>query len=518
MANTAFKTYAQENGGRVSLLFLLFLLAIYEFITAGFSAFAIVCATPLLALFIIVVFHYKMSIFWALLFINYILQWKDSPMPEGIPMSIYNEMLEIILLALAIIDVQQIRFERMANLMLYTLIIWCGFCTLEILNDTCGLGINPGAWYQGARLIAFQILYAFLVFTIYVNTPQILIKYIYIWGFLSLFATFWAWKQQHLGFTRAENLWLLSGGSTTHILQGGSLIRYFSCYSDAANFGIGMASTAVAFIIFAISTKIKKNRYFFILISIACIWGMFASGTRTAIACLIAGLMAYIFLSKSIKIAIPFTVVFTLFVFMLVFTNIGNSNSQIRRMRSAFDRNDQSAGARVANQQVMKKYLQDAPWGIGIGIGYNNVPANNKYRKLSTLPPDSEYVFVWQHTGIIGITIFLILTVVMLGGACWIVFFTLKSPSLRGIGAGLCCAFVSQQLGGYGNQVLMQFPNCIIFYGGLSIVYVLPFFEKEWTEFETKKITIQEEKKRLLLEKIDKMRVKPWYSWIYKYL
>ena len=52
MAN-ALKTYTKENGGRVSLLFLLFLLAIYEFITAGFSAFAVVCLTPLLALFVL---------------------------------------------------------------------------------------------------------------------------------------------------------------------------------------------------------------------------------------------------------------------------------------------------------------------------------------------------------------------------------------------------------------------------------------------------------------------------------
>ena len=77
---------------------------------------------------------------------------------------------------------------------------------------------------------------------------------------------------------------------------------------------------------------------------------------------------------------------------------------------------------------------------------------------------------------------------------------------------------VSQQLGGYGNQVLMQFPNCLIFYGGLSIVYVLPYIEKEWISYETKILAEQAEKKRLRLEKIEKMRVKPWYSWIYKYL
>ena len=89
----------------------------------------------------------------------------------------------------------------------------------------------------------------------------------------------------------------------------------------------------------------------------------------------------------------------------------------------------------------------------------------------------------------------------MLGGACYIVMFRLKSRSLIGIGGGLCCAFVAIQLGGYANQVLMQFPNCLIFYGGLSIVYQLPRMEKEWIEYENKILSEQEEKKRLKLEK-----------------
>ena len=95
----------------------------------------------------------------------------------------------------------------------------------------------------------------------------------------------------------------------------------------------------------------------------------------------------------------------------------------------------------------------------------------------------------------------------MLGGACWVVLSKIESPSLRGIGAGLCCAFVSQQLGGYANQVLMQFPNCLLFYGGLSLVYALPFIEKEWVEYEAKEVAIQEEKERLKLEKKKASRV-----------
>lgn len=505
--NTAFKSYAREHGGRVVVLFLLFLLALWQFYSAGFSAFAIVCLLPILGLLVIATFSHGMFLFWALMGINYVVQWHSMTLPQGIPMSLYNEMIEILLLFMAILNVKESKFERTANPMLLALLVWCGFCTLEVFNDTCGIGIDVGSWYTSARMIAFQILYAFLVFSLYISKPNILIRYLFVWAGLALFAAFWVWKQQHIGLTASENAWLQTRGRSTHILQAGTLIRYFSIYSDAANFGIGIASTAVAFIIFGITSKIKKHKYFFLLTGATCAWAMFPSGTRTAIFCMFAGFFVYIFLSKSFKIAIPFTIFFVLFVFILAFTKIGQGNQQIRRMRSAFDKNDASASVRASNQKAMKKYLAEAPWGIGMHIGYQNAPANNKYTFMATVPPDSEYVFIWIHTGIIGITTFLICTVIMIIGACWIVFFRLRSPSLRGIGAGFCCAMVSQQLGGYGNQVLMQFPNCLIFYGGLSIVYILPFIENDWIEYEKEQLAKQEEKKRLKLEKKRASRV-----------
>ena len=504
----SFATYTQENGGRAILLFLLFGLAIYEFVNVGFSAYAIVCLSPLIIIAAYFAFKYRMAGFWALFFINYFVQWfsKNEWLPSGIPMSMYNEMLEILLLGIAIIDARRTpHFERTINLMLYALLIWCGFCTLEVLNDTCGLGINIAAWYQGARMMAFQILYAYLVFCIYIDNAKILVQYLYVLAGLSLFSVLYTWKQIHIGFSPAESAWLQ--GSVTHILNGGTLIRYFSTHNDAANFGICIAATAVAYYIFAITSKIKKQRIFFLIIGLLCTWAMFQSGTRTALFCLIAGILVYVFLSKSTKIAVSVSIVFSILFVLLAFTNIGNGSQQVRRMRSAFNRNDASANVRTINQQTMRKYMAEAPWGIGLGMNYSNVPANNKYALMSTIPPDSEYVFIWLRTGKIGITLFIITMLMMLGGACWIVLFRLKSPSLRGIGAGFCCAFVSVQLGAYANQILMQFPNCMLFYGGLTIVYILPFIEKEWIEYEAKELAIQEEKERLKLEKKKASRV-----------
>lgn len=500
----------EKNGGKVLILFLLFFLALYQFYSAGFSAFAIICFLPLLIPVVYVAFTWQMLVFWALIVINYFLQFfnKLQLLPNGIPISMYNEMLEILLIVIAIIDARKSpHFERTANIMLVTLLCWSGYCTLEVLNDTCDMGIDVGSWYGGARMMAFQLVYAFIVFTLYITTPERLMKYIRILAALSLFSVFWTWKQSHIGLTPVESSWLNNVGRSTHILNGGTLIRYWSTHNDAANYGINAAATAVIYIVMAITTKLRSDRIFFIITALLIIWGMFQSGTRTAIVCLILGFMVVLALLKSVKIIVPSAIFGGIMFGLLVFTTIGNGNQQIRRMRSAFNKDDASANVRTINQDAIRKYIADAPWGLGLAANYNNVPANNKYRKLSTIPPDSEYVFIWVHTGPIGIITFLILTAIMFLGACYIVFTKLKNRSLIGVGAGFCGAFAAIQLGGYGNQVLMQFPNCLIFYGGLTIVYILPYIENDWIEYENKRVAAEEEKRRLKLEKKKAARV-----------
>ena len=268
--NNALKTYAKDNGGRVSLLLLLFFVAIYEFISAGFPAFAVVCLIPAVILFVIGSFRYRMLLFWILVIYNYFVQMLDAP-KLPLPMSLPNEMLELALLAIAIIDVEKSHFERIGNVMFFALAAWCVYCTLQVFNDTCGLGMNIGAWFSGARMMAFQLMYAFLVFTLYISSPKILMRYLYVWSALAIFAVFWVWKQQYIGFTPTESAWLYYGpGGLTHLLQAGTLIRYWSIYGDAANYGIGIASTGVAFVIFGITEKIKKFKYFFLIVGGLC--------------------------------------------------------------------------------------------------------------------------------------------------------------------------------------------------------------------------------------------------------
>ena len=471
MPNSIFN-YTTENRGRVLLLFLLFLLAIYELVTAGFNSFAIICLLPFIILYIYIIFRWRMFTFWTLIVLNYFIQMKDITNSLPVPMSLPNEMLELVLLAIAIIDTRfEPQFHRASNFMGFAIMIWTGFCCIEVFNDSCNLGMNVGAWFSGFRLMAIQLVWILLVFSLYISTPQHLMTYLKLWALFSLFSAYWTYRQIYIGMTDAERIWMETRGRNTHILNAGTLIRYFSTFSDAANYGCHAAAAAVAFIIFGVTNKLKRAK------------------------------VVYIFLSKSVKIAVPFSIVFAIFAFLLVFTKIGDGNQQIHRMRSAFDKNDASSNVRDINKEAIRKYIKDAPWGIGLGMSPDNVPANNKFRKLSTIPPDSEYVFIWVHTGPIGVTIFACCMVLIFIGGCMVVLFRLKNKTLIGIGSGFCCAFVAINLGGYANQVLYQYPNGLTFFGGMAIVFILPYLEPEWEEYEKKRIAQIEEKKRLKLEK-----------------
>lgn len=462
---------------------------------------AMILALPLSIVFVYMAFSYRMLTLWTLFFINYFIMFfaKENLLP-AIPVSLVNEMLEIVLIAIAIIDIKETNFEYLANIMFLAIVGWCAFCVLEVLNDTCGLGINVTAWFTGIRLMAFQLLYAFVVFCLYINTPKRLYQLFYAWAACSLFAVFWCWKQQNIGWTQGEYAWLfIQGHYRQHMVNG--IIRYFSVFTDAANFGIHMAAASCSFIIIAITNKIKKNKLFFGITGLLCIWAMFASGTRTAIFCLIIGFMLFLVLSKSVKIIVPTSIVLGLFLAMLIFTNIGDGNSQIRRMRSAFNPKDASANVRDVNKQSIAKYLKDAPWGIGIGIFEQDIPAWNKFKIVSQIPPDSEYVFIWVRTGWVGVSWFAICNLIILLGACSVVLFKIRNRSLMGMGAAWCASFAALHLGGYANQILMQFPNIVVFYGGLSTVFLMPSIEKEFEAYEAKELAEEAEKKRLKLEK-----------------
>lgn len=511
----AFTSYTRNNGGRVLILFLLFLLALYQFSSVGFTGFAVVCLLPLVAIFLFLAIKHQNALFWYIFTINYFVMGLQRYGYIPVPVTAVTVLPQLLLLMATIIIPQEGK-NKMATPMLLGILLWTGYLFLQLFNETCGLPVSVSNWLTNMNFYAFYFILAYVIINKIINTPGNIMRFLRIWAYFSIVAAFWAWRQKTLGWDNTEWAWLMGGAMRTHII-GGS-IRYFSFFSDAANFGCNMGASAAAFFIVALTSKFKKDKLLFGIAGACSTYGFFMSGTRSGLVCFFAGVFLYIFLSKSVKLTAIVLILGGAFVFFLAFTNIGNGNMQIRRMRSAFDSNDASKNVRDINKEALAKYLQDAPFGMGINIDENTIPAFNKFKVVYETSNDSTYVFFWQRTGIVGVYVFAIMNIIILAGGCIITLFRIKNKACKGIAAAFCCAFIAIQAGGYANHILLQYPNIILFYGGMAIVYLLPAIEEDFIKYEEEKIAIQEEKRRLRLEKLENMRVKPWYSWIYKYL
>lgn len=507
------KTYTTPNnyiGGRVIVLFLLFLVALYQYYSMGLTGFAATCMLPAIIIFVVLALKHPNTLFWYIFSMNYFVMGLQRYDYIPIPVTAVTILPQLLLL-MAIIIIPHKRGNTLVTPMLLAILLWTFYLAIQVFNETCGLPVSIVDWLTNMNFYAFYFIMAYIIVSKIIYTPENIMCFFRLWALFSLLATFWAWRQKTFGWDQTEWRWLVGGAMRTHII-GGS-IRYFSFFSDAANFGCNMGASAALFYILGLTSKLKKDKILFTITGFFCTYSFFASGTRSGLVCFMVGIFLYIFLAKSAKLTATVLILGGIFVFIMAFTEIGQGNMQIRRMRSAFNTNDASLNVRDLNKQALKKYLQDAPFGMGINIDEGRIPKFNKYKVVYETSNDSTYVFFWQRTGIIGVYVFAAMNIIILIGGCIITLFKLKNKACKGIAAALCCGFLGIQAGGYANHILLQYPNIILFYGGMGIVYLLPAIEKDFITYEERKVAEIEEKIRLKQDKREKSRVKNWLTW-----
>lgn len=86
------------------------------------------------------------------------------------------------------------------------------------------------------------------------------------------------------------------GGARTHIIWSG--IRYFSCFTDAANYGVHCAMATVVFTISAFFVDSKWKRIYFLCIAMGGLYGVGISGTRAAMGVIMGGMLMITIVAK----------------------------------------------------------------------------------------------------------------------------------------------------------------------------------------------------------------------------
>ena len=243
-----------------------------------------------------------------------------------------------------------------------------------------------------------------------------------------------------------------SGGNITHIIGYG--VRYFSFFTDAANFGAQMAMSLTVFSIIAIYVKNNSLRVWYIIVSLIALYGMMISGTRVALVIPFVGYALMTILSGRLKLALMCVLmVIGAFVF-LKYTYIGHGNALIRRMRTALDINDPSMIVRKNNKALLRTYMADKPFGVGLGLsGVKAVRyAPNSYQ--SKIPTDSWFVMIWVETGIVGLILNIILLAYIIFYGIYQTLFKIRNHLLKGINIALLGRVIGMIVASYANEIL----------------------------------------------------------------
>lgn len=352
--------------------------------------------------------------------------------------------------------------------------IWLLYGLLELVNPET---VSFSGWVTSVRSVSFHFFFIVLLTQLVLDDFRYLRYMLYIWSVLTLLAVAKAVWQKYVGFDSAELYWLFTlGRATTHIIRSG--VRYFSFFSDAANFGASMGLSLVVFSTAAFAFRNKWLRFYLLLVAAAAGYGMLISGTRSALAVPFAGYALYIVMSKRVKIILLGAIaVIGAFVF-LNYTHIGQGNATIRRARSAFDRNDPSLVVRLENQRKLRELMWDKPFGAGIGHGGGKAKAFAPDAPLSQIPTDSWFVMIWVETGVVGLVLHVLILLSVIGYGAWLVMFRLRDARLRGLVASLTAGITGIVVMSYANEILGQIPTGVIVYMSMAFIFLSPGFDR----------------------------------------
>ena len=389
---------------------------------------------------------------------------KDTSIPSG---TVYDALIVCGYAMVAFKGViVNMNWHKILDAPIIILFIYLFYTFLSLANPE-SLGFD--VWMLGVRVHLYVIL-SIPLFCLLLDIKSL--KFILVlWGICSIILSVKAFSQLNIRLDEADNMFLW--GNNFHFVNG--KLRAFSYLSDAGQFGVQQAHAATIGAFMFLASKNKKQRWFFLLMTLTGTYGMFVSGTRGAIFVPLASVLFYCFIIRRIKLMIIASVCAGGFFCFMYFTTIGNSNYNIYRMRTAFKpEQDASYIARKLNQAILKDYLKTRPFGGSIGA----MQFGPRGTILKDIPYDSGFVLIWGDMGIVGLSLYISLIILFLIKGTLVVWYKIKNEWLRNILIAMMAGIVGISVSNYGNPVMLQHPTCVLYFLSVAIIYAAPRIDK----------------------------------------
>jgi hypothetical protein len=442
--------------------------------TKGMSVIFLALSLPFVILYFIFFFRNpKLGVYTALVlgFILPILaRYTNSPIPFGLGIDI------LLVLTYVIVFLKHwkyLDFRLAANNVVLLISIWMGYIVLQIANPEAR---SIAAWFYTMRGMGlYQFLLIPLGFILF-NSRKDWYNFFNLWLGFTILAILWALKQSIIGVSAAEQAWLDGGAATTHVLFG--KLRVFSYYYDAGTFGASMGQISIMCFILFLGPYSKSRKAFYFLVGLFSFYALMLSGTRGALAVPAIGGILYLIMIRNVRLMIVGAIVLFFGFSFLKFTTIMHSNDQVRRLRTALNPEDASLNVRLKNRERLTTYLQDKPFGGGLGTSGVWGQRFSPNTWLANFPPDGLYTRIRAETGLVGRLLYVGMWLFILGKGV-LMMWKLKREENRVIAMAFLAGYAGILMANYGNEVMTQFPISVLTFLGIPIILSMKYWNEE---------------------------------------
>lgn len=321
----------------------------------------------------------------------------------SIPITTLIELVNLLLFALLIIKGKLSGWKSLPGILI---LLWAGLQFAEIFNPNSQSRV---AGFLAMRATIMVVLGFFNTYSA-IESKEDVHKLINGWTVLALLAALYGIYQEYIGLPSYDFAWATVDEFRYKLLFTWGRLRKFSFFTSSSEFGLVMVYSGLAALVLGLApTATFKKRLWFLILAGLMFMSMMFSGSRTAMILLVAGglFLAALTLWRSALVMIA-----CIGFLGILFAIKPASSKALRVMLTAFEgTEDASMNVRLINQDIIRGYIRNAPFGFGIGsTGYYGAKYSpNSF--IGTFPPDSELVKIAIETGWIGLFLWCVMLI-----------------------------------------------------------------------------------------------------------
>lgn len=371
-----------------------------------------------------------------------------SPIPLGI---VYDALLGLVFISLIFTkEKNRVPWNSVLNGTTYWFIILTSYLLLQALNPNA---VSIKGWVMSLRGNITIVLYVVsLHFIARRQDVRLFTKFWLITGFLvGLYGVY----QEVFGLTSFEWDWIYDAPKRFKLYFIWNHMRKFSFLSDPSSYGMYTAASGLSFLVLAMGPFKAPWRIAFALSAVMIFVAMSFSGTRTAYAVVVAGVVFYLLLTIRTRRTMIIGGAVVLMGLAILFGPFHGGT--INRIRSTFTPSeDASMGVRDQTRTRMQPYVRTHPIGGG---PMTTGPAGSMYSPGHELAgdwdPDSGYLAVALETGWIGLILFmgLIVSVCLKGISAY---YALKSQENKAYLLSYLVPFFALSVAHFTQDAILQ--------------------------------------------------------------